>query len=120
MPRRNNTNIKTRTMEEKNIFFNAEGAFKAIGDAVEYLGGNGYVEGLMVLCPTEKSDVDGMMQLFAGTELDVASCLMVAARESKNIKDVIMKVGRVIAEKWDEYEAEMAKVCEMQEEDADE
>lgn len=91
-------------MEEKNVFIDAEGAFKAIEDAIAYLGDNGYVEGLMVLCPTEKSDVDGMMQLFAGTELDVASCLMVAARESKNIKDVIMKVGRIIAGRWGEVE----------------
>lgn len=107
-------------MEEKNIFMNAEGAFKAIEDAVKYLGDNGYVEGLLVLGATEKSDVCGMFQLFAGTELDVASCLMVAAGKSENIKDVIVKVGRLIAEKWDDYEAEMAKERELQEEAADE
>lgn len=107
-------------MEDKNIFVNAEGAFKAIEDAIKYLGDNGYVEGLMVLHATEKSDVTGMFQLIAGTELDVASCLMMAAVKSKNIRDVIRETGRVIAEKWDEYEAEMAKACEMQEEAADE
>lgn len=107
-------------MEEKNIFIDAEGAFKAIVDAVEYLADNGYVEGLMVLNATEKSDVAGMFQLFAGSELDVASCLMIAARKIEDVRDVIMKVGRAIAEKWDDYEAEMAKVCELQEEAADE
>lgn len=100
-------------MEDKYIFMNAEGAFKAIEEAVKYLGDNGYVEGLMVLNATEKSDVTGMFQLFAGTELDVATCMMMAARKSKNIKDVIVKVGRVITEKWDEYEAEMNKaICD--------
>lgn len=107
-------------MEEKNIFMNAEGAFKAIEDAVKYLGDNGYVEGLMVLSATEKSDVTGMAQLFAGTELGVAASLMMAAKKSKNIKDVICKVGRIIAEKWDEYEAEMAKIDKDEEEEADE
>lgn len=107
-------------MGDKYIFMNAEGAFKAIEEAIKYLGDNGYVEGFMALNATEKSDVTGMLQLFAGTELDVAASLMMAARESKNIKDVIVKVGRVIAEKWDEYEAEMAKMCELQEEAADE
>ena len=107
-------------MEEKNIFMNAEGAFKAIEDAVKYLSGNGYVEGLLVLGATEESGGSEMMQLFAGREINVAARLMMAARKSKRIKDIIVKVGRVIAEKWDEYEAEMAKVCEMQEEAADE
>lgn len=107
-------------MEEKNIFMNAEGAFKAIEDAIAYLGNNGYVKGFMASSATDKSDVRGMVQLFAGTELDVATCLMMAAGKSKIIKDVIVKVGRIIAEKWDEYEAEMAKVCELQEEAADE
>lgn len=91
-------------MEEKNIFIDAEGAFKAIEDAIRYLCDNGYVEGLLVLGSTEKSDVNGLLQLFAGTELDVASCLIEAARESKKIKDVIVKVGRIIAGKWGEIE----------------
>ena len=91
-------------MGDKYIFMNAEGAFKAIEEAVKYLGDNGYVEGFMALNATEKSDVTGMVQLFAGTELDVASCLMLAAVKCKNIRDVIKKTGRVIAEKWDEYE----------------
>lgn len=107
-------------MEEKNIFMNAEGAFKAIEDAVEYLGNNGYVEGLLVLGATEKSGVGRMMQLFVGTELDVASLLMMAAEKSENVKDVIMKVGKIIAEKWDEYKAEMAKIDKDEEEAADE
>lgn len=107
-------------MEEKNIFVNAEGAFKAIEDAIKYLGDNGYVEGLMVLNATEKSDVAGMFQLFVGSELDVASCLMFAALKSANIRDVIKKTGIVIAEKWQDYEAEMAEECELQEEAADE
>lgn len=107
-------------MEEKNIFMNAEGAFKAIVDAVEYLGNNGYVEGLLVLSATEKCSVGGMFQLFAGTELSVAACLMMAAGKNKNIKDVICKVGRVIEEKWDEYEAEMAKIERDEEGEADE
>lgn len=107
-------------MEEKNIFMDAEGAFKAIGDAIKYLADNGYVEGLMALSATEKSGFAGMLQLFVGTELDVASCLMMAAKESENIKDVVVKVGRIIMEHWDEYKAEMAKVCELQEEAADE
>lgn len=107
-------------MEEKNIFIDAEGAFKAIAEAVQYLGDNGYVEGLMALNATEKSDVRCALQLFAGSELDVATCLMMAAGKSKNIKDVIVKVGRIIAEKWDDYEAEMAEVFELQEEAADE
>ena len=46
---------------------NAEGAFKAIEDAVKYLGDNGYVEGLLVLRATEKSGTGRMMQLIAGT-----------------------------------------------------
>ena len=107
-------------MEEKNVFIDAEGAFKAIADAIKYLGDNGYVEGLMVLGATEKSGVGEMMQLFAGSAMDVAVCLMMAARKSENIKDVIVKVGRVIAEKWDDYEAGMAEVCELQEEEVDE
>ena len=107
-------------MEEKNIFMNAEGAFKAIEDAVEYLGNNGYVEGLLVLGATEKSGGCGLLQAFIGTEMDVAVCLMMAAQKSEDVKNVIMKVGRIIAEKWDDYEAEMAKVCESQEEAADE
>lgn len=107
-------------MEEKNIFMNTEGAFKAIEDAVKYLAENGYVEGLLLLGATEKSGCSGMTQVFVGTELDVASCMMLAAWRSESIKDVIMKVGRFIAEKWDDYEAEMAKACELQEEAADE
>ena len=107
-------------MEEKNIFMDAEGAFKAIADAVRYLGDNGYVEGLMALSATNKSGVAGMIQLFVGSELDVASCLMMAAKDSEDIKDVVVKVGRIIMEHWDEYEAEMAKECALQEEAADE
>ena len=107
-------------MEEKNIFMNTEGAFKAIEDAVKYLAENGYVEGLLVLGATEKSGGSGMMRLFVGTEIDVAVRLMMAARRSESIKDVIMKVGRIIAEKWDDCEAKMAKACELQEEAADE
>ena len=95
---------------------NAERAFKAIEDAVKYLGDNGYVEGLLVLGATEKSDVGGMIQLFAGSEMDVAVRLMMAAVNSKNIKDVIMKAGRIIAERWEEMVIE----CELQEEEADE
>ena len=98
---------------------NAEGAFKAIEDAVAYLGNNGYVEGLLVLGATEKCRVR-MFQLFAGTELEVATCLMMAAGKSKNIKDVICKVGRIIEENWDEYEAEMAKIERDEEGEADE
>lgn len=106
-------------MEEKNIFIDAEGAFKAIEDAIKYLGDNGYVEGLMVLGATEKSDVNGMIQLFAGTELDVASCLMVAARESKKIKDVIVKTGRIIAGKWGEIETLLnEEMCDADAEEA--
>lgn len=107
-------------MEEKNIFVNAEGAFNAIEDAVKYLAQNRYVEGLLVLGATEKSGARGMMQAFLGAELDVASYLMMAAGKSEDVRDVIMKVGRVIAEKWDDYEAEMAKACELQEEEVDE
>lgn len=107
-------------MEEKNIFMNAEGAFKAIADAVRYLGDNGYVEGLLVLGATEKSGDIGMIQVFVGSELNVAARLIMAAGKSENIKDVIEKVGRIIAEKWDKYEAEMAKECALQEEAADE
>lgn len=106
-------------MEEKNIFKNAEGAFKAIGDAIKYLADNGYVEGLMALSATEKSGVAGMIRLFVGSELDVASCLMMAAVKSKNIRDVIKKTGRVIAEKWDEYETELnAAICDADAEEA--
>lgn len=107
-------------MEEKNIFIDAEGAFKAIEDAIVYLGNNGYVEGFIVLSATDKSDVRWALQLFAGSELDVATQLMMAAGKIKLIKDVIMKVGRIIAEKWEEYEAIMAKERELQEEAADE
>ena len=107
-------------MEEKNIFMNAEGAFNAIEDAVRYLGDNGYVEGLLVLGATEKSGTSGMMNLFAGREIDVAALLMMAAQKSVYIKEVIRKVGAIINERWAEYEAEMAKVCEKQEEAADE
>lgn len=107
-------------MEEKNIFMNAEGAFKAIADAVRYLGDNGYVEGLLVLGATEKSGGSGLLQLFAGSELNVAAYLIMAAGKSEAVKDVIMKVGRIIAEKWDVYEAKMAAVCALQEEAADE
>lgn len=107
-------------MEEKNIFMNAEGAFKAIADAIKYLADNGYVEGLMALSAREKSGVAGMMQLFVGSELDVASCLMMAAKDSENIKNVIVKVGRIIMEHWDEYKAEMEKERALQEEAADE
>lgn len=99
---------------------NAEGAFKAIDDAVKYLGNNGYVEGFMALSATDKSDVRWALQLFAGTELDIATCLMMAAGKSKIIKDVIVKVGRIIMERWDEYRAEMEKERELQEEAADE
>lgn len=85
-------------MEDKNIFVNAEGAFKAIKDAVKYLGDNGYMNGLLVLGSTEKSGCSEMFQLFAGSQLDVAARLIMAAEKSENIKDVIMKVGRIIVE----------------------
>lgn len=107
-------------MEDKNIFMNAEGAFKAIEDALKYLGDNGYVEGILVLGSTEKSGVDRMIQLITGTKLDVVSWMIMAAENSKNIKDVIMVAGGFIAEKWDEYKAEKAKECELQEEAVDE
>lgn len=107
-------------MEEKNIFINAEGAFKAIEDAIAYLGNNGYVEGFMVLNATEKSGIGRMMQVFAGTELNVAANLIMAAQKCEAVKDVIEKVGRIIEEKWEECEAVMAKECELQEEAADE
>jgi hypothetical protein len=103
-------------MEEKNIFVNAEGAFKAIEDALKYLGDNGYVEGILVLGATEKSGVDIMMQGIYGAKLDVVIWMMMAAINSKNIKDVIMEASRIIAKKWEE----MVIACELQEEAADE
>ena len=103
-------------MEEKNFFTDEQSAFKAIEDAIRFLGEKKCVEGLVVLCPTKKSTMDGMMQLFAGTELDVATCLMMASGKSNNIKEVIRKTGRIIDEKWDEYMAETNRaICDGQE-----
>ena len=103
-------------MEEKNFFTDEQSAFKAIEDAVKFLGDNGCIEGLMVLMPTKKSNMSGMLQLFAGTELDVATCLMVASKKNNSIKEVIRKTGRIIDEKWDEYMAEMNReICEGEE-----
>lgn len=103
-------------MEEKNFFTDEQSAFKAIEDAIKFLGEKKCVEGLVVLGATKKSTMDGMMQLFAGTELDVASCLMLASIKSNSIKEVIRKTGRIIDEKWDEYKAEMNRaVCDGEE-----
>lgn len=103
-------------MEEKNFFTDEQSAFKAIEDAISFLGEKKCVEGLVVLCATEKSTMDGMMQLFAGTELGVATCLMMAAGKSNSIKEVVRKTGRIIDEKWDEYMAEMNReICDGEE-----
>lgn len=100
------------TEKEVDVFMcprTASGALEVIGDALRYLRDEYHFAGLVCFGSTDDSpEVVGCVNAIMGTELDVAISIVYAMHESETIRDIVIKVGSMMAKKWDEYEARIA------------
>ena len=113
--------VGNATEKEVDVFMRprtAAGALDVIGDALRYLRDEYHFVGLVCFGASKDTpEVEGSVNAMIGTELDVATSIAHAMHESENIRDIVIKVGVMMAEKWDEYEA---RITAKYEEYADE